>query len=120
MLLIRAWSCPADLSARIRAALLTHPQANTIILPGLGVMVLASGVASLQRHTAIVERLILLAAGQKPAVSCGDSEARGKDLLHRQAYQLSGMLVWRLEADRHLCQAWYLPVRQELELQVAL
>ena len=78
MLLIRAWSGPVDLSESIRVALLIHPQANVIILPGLGVMVLAPSMQALQRRAAIVERLICLAAGRTPAVSNPASEAHGK------------------------------------------
>ena len=78
MLLIRAWSSPKDLSESIRAALLIHPQANEIILPGLGVMVLAPSIQALERRTAIVERLICLAAGERPPLSNNALEAPGE------------------------------------------
>ena len=78
LLLIRTWSGPADLSERIRSALQARPQANVIVLPGLGVLVLAPSMASLQRRTALVQDLILLAAGGRPAVSSTRTEARGK------------------------------------------
>ena len=77
MLLIRAWSSHADLSESIRTALLMHPQANVAILPGLGVMVLGPSMQALQRRTAIVERLICLAAGGTPTVSSTAPQGRG-------------------------------------------
>jgi len=77
MLIIRAWSSTADLSERIRLAMLAKPQANAIIFPGLGVMVLAPSVSSLQRRMTIMERLIFLASGRMPATSSCNGKING-------------------------------------------
>ncbi len=110
MLLIRAWSSPSDLSEIIRAALLIHPQANVIILPGLGVMVLAPSMQALQRRIAVVERLICLAAGQRPFVSskcASEAPGEGPSL---SGILLSALLILRL---KHLS----IPARHGQRLQ---
>ena len=77
MLIIRAWSSTADLSERIRLAMLAKPQANAIIFPGLGLMVLAPSVSALQRRMTITERLIFLASGRMPATSSCNRKTDG-------------------------------------------
>lgn len=79
MPVIRGWSNLPDLTERLRATLRSSPKANAIILPGLGALVLAPGLSSLQRRMEIVEQLILLAAGQPThRTSSADSETQGE------------------------------------------
>lgn len=91
MLIIRAWSSASHLSERIRLAMLAKPQANAIIFPGLGVMVLAPSVSSLQRRMTITERLIFLASGRMPATSSCNRKIEGM-----YEYAIS----WRIEPVR--------------------
>ena len=78
MPVIHGWSNLTDLTERLRATLRSNLTANAIILPGLGALVLAPGLSSLQRRMEIVEQLILLAAGQPThRASSADSETQG-------------------------------------------
>lgn len=82
MPVIRGWSNLRHLTERLRATLRHYPKANAIILPGLGALILAPSLSSLQRGMEIVEQLILLAAGQPTRrASSADSETQGESNL---------------------------------------